>query len=74
MKTSGKDQTRHGSGSGPRPASAETGRHEAGHGGKVPSLHEDTHARIVRPHKGDVGRPGSNEEVFQGSKQKELAG
>ena len=28
--------------------------------------------RVVHPHKGDVGRPGTNEEIFQGSKQKEL--
>lgn len=28
--------------------------------------------RVVHPHKGDVGRTGTNEEVFQGSKQKEL--
>jgi hypothetical protein len=29
-------------------------------------------ARIVRPHKGDVGRPETNEEIFQGSKEREL--
>jgi hypothetical protein len=33
---------------------------------------EDIHAHTNRPHKGDVGRPGTNEEVFQGSKQREL--
>jgi hypothetical protein len=36
------------------------------------SLAEDIRARANRPHKGDVGRPGTNEEVFQGSKMKEL--
>lgn len=36
------------------------------------SLNEDIRARIERPHKGDVGRPGTNEEIYQGSKQKEL--
>jgi len=36
------------------------------------SLNEDIRARIEHPHKGDVGRPGTNEEIFQGSKQKEL--
>jgi len=28
--------------------------------------------RIVHPHKGDVGRAGTNEEIYQGSKMKEL--
>jgi hypothetical protein len=36
------------------------------------SLNKDIRARIERPHKGDVGRPGTNEEIFQGSKQREL--
>ncbi len=36
------------------------------------SLGQDIRAHANRPHKGDVGRPGTNEEVFQGSKQKEL--
>jgi len=36
------------------------------------SLNQDIRAQINHPHKGDVGRPGTNEEVFQGSKQKEL--
>ena len=30
--------------------------------------------RIVHRHKGDVGRVGTNEEIYQGSKQKELPG
>jgi hypothetical protein len=38
----------------------------------VTRLGEDIRARTNRPHKGDVGRPGTNEEVYQGSKQKEL--
>lgn len=33
---------------------------------------EEIRAHTNRPHKGDVGRPGTNEEVYQGSKQKEL--
>lgn len=36
------------------------------------SLGEDIRARLDRPHKGDVGRPGTNEDVFQGSKEKQL--
>lgn len=38
----------------------------------VTSLGEDIRAHANHPHKGDVGRKGTNEEVFQGSKQKEL--
>jgi len=38
----------------------------------VTSLGEDIRAHTNRPHKGDVGRPGTNEEVYQGSKQKEM--
>lgn len=38
----------------------------------VTSLGEDIRAHTNRPHKGDVGRPGTNEEVYQGSKQEEL--
>ncbi|HEX4036483.1 MAG TPA: hypothetical protein VHX37_00370 [Acidobacteriaceae bacterium] len=36
------------------------------------SLSEDIRAHTIRPHKGDVGRPGTNEEIYQGSKQREL--
>lgn len=36
------------------------------------SLHEEIRTRIVHPHKGDVGRPGTNEEIYQGSKGREL--
>ena len=35
-------------------------------------LGEQIRAHTNRPHKGDVGREGTNEEVFQGSKMKEL--
>lgn len=35
------------------------------------TLGEDIRARVIRPHKGEVGNPGTNEEVFQGSKGKE---
>jgi len=37
-----------------------------------PTLGEQIRAQIKYPHKGDVGRPGTNEEVFQGSKMREL--
>jgi len=33
-----------------------------------PTLGKQIRARTNRPHKGDVGRPGTNEEVYQGSK------
>jgi hypothetical protein len=36
------------------------------------SVGEQIRAQIRSPHKGDVGRPGTNEEIFQGSKLKEL--
>jgi hypothetical protein len=36
------------------------------------TLGEDIRARIKHVHKGDVGMPGTNEEVFQGSKEREL--
>jgi hypothetical protein len=35
-------------------------------------LRKEIRQRIARPHKGDVGRPETNEEIFQGSKVKEL--
>ena len=39
---------------------------------RQPTLGQQLSAHTNRPHKGDVGRPGTNEEVFQGSKGKEL--
>jgi hypothetical protein len=36
------------------------------------SAQRSVRRRIGRAHKGDAGRPGTNEEVFQGSKEKEL--
>ena len=39
---------------------------------RQPALGKQISAQTNRPHKGDVGRPGTNEEVFQGSKEKEL--
>lgn len=36
------------------------------------TLQQDISAHANHPHKGDLGRQGTNEEVFQGSKQKEL--
>jgi hypothetical protein len=40
---------------------------------RQPGLGRQIAAHTNRPHKGDVGRPGTNEEVFQGSKTKELS-
>ncbi len=45
--------------------------------GKPPTPQEETlgeaiRARTIHPHKGDVGRPGTNEDIFQGSKVPEL--
>ena len=39
---------------------------------RQPTLGQQISAHTNRPHKGDVGRLGTNEEVFQGSKGKEL--
>jgi hypothetical protein len=39
---------------------------------RQPTLGQEIAAHTNRPHKGDVGRPGTNEEIFQGSKEKEL--
>lgn len=50
------------------PSQPRPGEHEDA----KPSLQHDIRARTMRPHKGDVGRPGTNEEIFQGSKEKEL--
>lgn len=36
------------------------------------SVNASVGPRIVHPHKGDVGRAGTNEEIYQGSKMKEL--
>lgn len=40
--------------------------------GEPAGVNASVRPRIVHPHKGDVGRPGTNEEIFQGSKAKEL--
>jgi hypothetical protein len=40
--------------------------------GEPAGVNASVRPRIVHPHKGDVGRPGTNEEIFQGSKTKEL--
>jgi hypothetical protein len=39
---------------------------------RQPTLGQQISAHANCPDKGDVGRPGTNEEVFQGSKGKEL--
>ena len=54
----------------PQPAETET--HGMERQPSVTSLGQDIRAHTNRPHKGDVGRPGTNEEVYQGSKQREL--
>jgi hypothetical protein len=54
-----------------QPQAAENEAHGAEHEPEV-TLGEEIRARIPHVHKGDVGRPGTNEEIFQGSKMKEL--
>jgi len=51
----------------PSPSQSETHGME-----RQPALGKQISAHTNLPHKGDVGRPGTNEEVFQGSKEKEL--
>lgn len=36
------------------------------------SVGQEVKHRIMHVHKGDVGRPGVNDEIFQGSKTREL--
>jgi len=36
------------------------------------SVGQEVKPRIMHVHKGDVGRPGVNDEIFQGSKTREL--
>jgi hypothetical protein len=55
-----------------RQAPTETRTHGMEREPERTSLSEDIRARTNRPHKGDVGRPGTNEEVYQGSKQREM--
>jgi hypothetical protein len=56
-----------------RQAPTETQTHGMEREPEGTSLSEDIRARTHRPHKGDVGGAGgANEEIFQGSKQKEL--
>jgi hypothetical protein len=55
----------------PQPQPTENEAHGAEHEPEV-TLGEEIRARIPNVHKGDVGRPGTNEEIFQGSKMKEL--
>jgi len=54
------------------PAPLETETHGMEREPEQPTLGKQIRAHTNRPHKGDVGRPGTNEEVFQGSKNKEL--
>lgn len=54
-----------------QPQPTENEAHGAEHEPEV-TLGEEIRARIPNVHKGDVGRPGTNEEIFQGSKMKEL--
>jgi hypothetical protein len=39
---------------------------------REPTLGEEIRVRVKHAHKGDVGVPGTNDEVFQGSKVREL--
>ncbi len=55
-----------------RQAPTETETHGMEREPEHTSLSEDIRAHTNRPHKGDVGRPGTNEEVFQGSKGREI--
>ncbi|HEX4007732.1 MAG TPA: hypothetical protein VHX60_16275 [Acidobacteriaceae bacterium] len=57
---------------GPEEAPHPAEREEDADGPPPTSLNEDIRARIARPHKGDVGREGTNEEIFQGSKMREM--
>jgi hypothetical protein len=63
------DETRAAAAPQPQPT-----ENEADGGEREPevTLGEEIRARIPNVHKGDVGRPGTNEEIFQGSKMKEL--
>lgn len=54
-----------------KPEAADRGDREDGDGEHV-TVGESVSARIARPHKGDVGRAGTNEEIYQGSRTKEL--
>lgn len=54
------------------PDAATTGRKPPDAPEEKTSLNESVSARIVHPHKGDVGRAGTNEEIYQGSKTREL--
>lgn len=36
------------------------------------SIGQEVKPRVMHVHKGDVGRPGVNDEIFQGSKTREL--
>lgn len=56
----------------PRPQEPEARRTSRAQQNPSPTLGQQIRAHTNRPHKGDVGRPGTNEEVFQGSKMKEL--
>lgn len=56
------------------PSGSPVQHHSSDRGRSTPPLRKEIQARIVRPHKGDVGRAGTNEEIFQGSKEKELRG
>jgi len=38
----------------------------------VTSLGEDIRAKTNHPHKGDVGRPETNEDIYQGSKMQQI--
>ncbi len=55
-----------------KPEELPDNRGEVAQDEREPTLGEEIRARVKHVHKGDVGVPGTNEEVFQGSKTKEL--
>jgi len=63
------DESEPGAAQNPPPRHTETEAHGQE---RPPALGQQISAHTNRPHKGDVGRPGTNEEVFQGSKEREL--
>jgi hypothetical protein len=55
-----------------KPANPPKQDESAGRAGRAEALRQEIRARIARPHKGDVGRAETNEEIFQGYKEREL--
>jgi hypothetical protein len=66
------DQARRAAAEPSRQSPTESANHGMERAPSTTSLGQGIRAHANRPHKGDVGRPCTNEEVYQGSKQKEL--